>query len=397
MIIKPRIRGFICVTAHPVGCAANVNEQIAAVKSAGSISGGPRKALIIGASTGYGLSTRIVSAFGCGGATVGVFLERPSERGRTASPGWYNSVAFERSAHEDSIFAKSVMGDAFSDEIKNKAVELIKEDLGSIDLLIHCLAAPRRTHPKTGEVLKLALKPVGNPFTSKGLDTDRKEIREVSVQPAMEEEIRGSLGVMGGEDWEMWVDALDKAGVLANGFTTVAYSYVGPEVTWPIYKNGTIGLAKEHLEESAGRINGMLNGNGRAFISINKGVVTQASSAIPVVPLYMSILLKVMKEKGINEGCTEQIYRLFHDHLYAASGPKLDGNGRIRIDDLELREDVQRAATEYWHQINSGNLDEMSDYSGYQSEFLRLFGFGLDGVDYDADVDPVVEFSYALP
>ena len=397
MIIKPRIRGFICVTAHPVGCAANVNEQIAAVKSAGSISGGPRKALIIGASTGYGLSTRIVSAFGCGGATVGVFLERPSERGRTASPGWYNSVAFERSAHEDSIFAKSVMGDAFSDEIKNKAVELIKEDLGSIDLLIHCLAAPRRTHPKTGEVLKLALKPVGNPFTSKGLDTDRKEIREVSVQPAMEEEIRGSLGVMGGEDWEMWVDALDKAGVLANGFTTVAYSYVGPEVTWPIYKNGTIGLAKEHLEESAGRINGMLNWNGRAFISINKGVVTQASSAIPVVPLYMSILLKVMKEKGINEGCTEQIYRLFHDHLYAASGPKLDGNGRIRIDDLELREDVQRAATEYWHQINSGNLDEMSDYSGYQSEFLRLFGFGLDGVDYDADVDPVVEFSYALP
>ena len=397
MIIKPRIRGFICVTAHPVGCAANVNEQIAAVKSAGSISGGPRKALIIGASTGYGLSTRIVSAFGCGGATVGVFLERPSERGRTASPGWYNSVAFERSAHEDSIFAKSVMGDAFSDEIKNKAVELIKEDLGSIDLLIHCLAAPRRTHPKTGEVLKLALKPVGNPFTSKGLDTDRKEIREVSVQPAMEEEIRGSMGVMGGEDWEMWVDALDKAGVLANGFTTVAYSYVGPEVTWPIYKNGTIGLAKEHLEESAGRINGMLNGNGRAFISINKGVVTQASSAIPVVPLYMSILLKVMKEKGINEGCTEQIYRLFHDHLYAASGPKLDGNGRIRIDDLELREDVQRAATEYWHQINSGNLDEMSDYSGYQSEFLRLFGFGLDGVDYDADVDPVVEFSYALP
>ena len=392
MIIKPRIRGFICVTAHPAGCAANVNEQIAAVKSAGSISGGPRKALIIGASTGYGLSTRIVSAFGCGGATVGVFLERPSERGRTASPGWYNSVAFERSAHEDGIYAKSVMGDAFSDEIKNKTVETIKEDLGSIDLLIHCLAAPRRTHPKTGEVLKLALKPVGNPFTSKGLDTDRKEIREVSVQPAMEEEIRGSLGVMGGEDWEMWVDALDKAGVLANGFTTVAYSYVGPEVTWPIYKNGTIGLAKEHLEESAGRINGMLNGNGRAFISINKGVVTQASSAIPVVPLYMSILLKVMKEKGINEGCTEQIYRLFHDHLYAASGPKFDDNGRIRIDDLELREDVQRAATEYWHQVNSENLDEMSDYSGYQSEFLRLFGFGLDGVDYDADVDPVVEF-----
>ena len=397
MIIKPRIRGFICVTAHPAGCAANVYEQIAAVKSAGSISGGPKKALIIGASTGYGLSTRIVSAFGCGGATVGVFLERPSERGRTASPGWYNSVAFERSAHEDGIYAKSVVGDAFSDEIKNKTVEMIKEDLGSIDLLIHCLAAPRRTHPKTGEVLKLALKPVGNPFTSKGLDTDRKEIREVSVQPAMEEEIRGSLGVMGGEDWEMWVDALDKAGVLANGFTTVAYSYVGPEVTWPIYKNGTIGLAKEHLEESAGRINGMLNGNGRAFISINKGVVTQASSAIPVVPLYMSILLKVMKEKGINEGCTEQIYRLFHDHLYAASGPKLDDNGRIRIDDLELREDVQRAATEYWHQVNSENLDETSDYAGYQSEFLRLFGFGLDGVDYDADVEPVVEFSYALP
>ncbi len=397
MIIKPRIRGFICVTAHPAGCAANVNEQIAAVKSAGSISGGPKKALIIGASTGYGLSTRIVSAFGCGGATFGVFLERPSERGRTASPGWYNSVAFERSAHQEGIYAKSVVGDAFSDEIKNKAVETIKEDLGSIDLLIHCLAAPRRTHPKTGEVLKSALKPVGNPFTSKSLDTDRKEIREVTTQPAMEEEIRGTLGVMGGEDWEMWVEALVKAGVLANGCTTVAYSYVGPEVTWPIYKNGTIGLAKEHLEESAGRINGMLNGNGRAFVSINKGVVTHASSAIPVVPLYMSILLKVMKEKGINEGCTEQIYRLFHDHLYTAGGPKLDANGRIRIDDLEMREDVQRAAKEYWHQVNSENLDEMSDYAGYQSEFLRLFGFGLDGVDYDADVDPVVEFSYALP
>ena len=396
MKIEPRIRRFICLTAHPEGCTQNVREQIGFVKSARAIAKGPRNALIVGGSTGYGLATRIVSTFACRSGTVGVYMARPSRRGRTADASWYNSVAFERLAHREGLYAKSVIGDAFSEEIKEKTVAMIKDDLGFIDLFIYSLAAPRRTHPKTGEVFKLALKPVGGPFASKGLDTDRKQIREVAVEAATEEEIRGSMGVMGGDDWEMWVQALLEAGVLAKGCTTVAYSYIGPRVTWPIYRHGTIGLAKEDLEESARKINRILNGSGQAYISVNKGVVSQASSAIPVVPLYMSILLKVMRDRGLDEGCVEQIYRLFRDHLFGASGPQLDEKGRIRIDDLELRDDVQQAAEEYWRRINSENIDEMSDFSGYQSEFLRLFGFDLSGVDYDADVDPVVEFDYDL-
>jgi enoyl-[acyl-carrier protein] reductase/trans-2-enoyl-CoA reductase (NAD+) len=304
-------------------------------------------------------------------------------------------VAFERLAHRKGLYAKSVIGDAFSKEVKEKTIALIKDDFGTIDLLVYSLAAPRRTHPKTGEVFKLALKPVGSPFASKGLDTDRKEIREVALEAATEEEIHGTVGVMGGEDWEMWVEALLQASALSVGCTTVAYSYIGPEVTWPIYRDGTIGLAKEDLEVSATKINRMLNGSGQAYVSINKGVVSQASSAIPVVSLYISVLFKAMRERGVDEGCIEQIYRLFRDHLYGASGPpQLDKKGRIRIDDFELRDDVQRATEEYWRQINSENIDEMSDFSRYKSEFLRLFGFGLSSVDYDTEVDPVVAFDY---
>lgn len=396
MIIRPRVRGFVCVTAHPDGCAAHVQEQAACVKSCGPLKGGPKKALVIGASTGYGLASRITAAFGSGAATVGVFFERPSEEGRTATPGWYNSIAFERAAKSAGLYAKSFNGDAFSDDIKRQTIELLKTDLGSVDLVVYSVASPRRTHPKTGITHKSVLKPVGRPYTNKTVDTDKGLVSPITLDPASEQEIADTVAVMGGEDWEMWMRALDEAGLLAPGASSVSYSYIGPEVTWPIYRNGAIGLAKNDLEAAARRIDALLkvNGRGRAFISINKALVTQASSAIPIVPLYISILYKIMKAKGTHEGCIEQIQRLFATQMYNGSALDFDEGGRVRLDNLEMQADVQKEVAEIWPRVTTGNLKELTDIEGYRAEFLKLFGFGLTGVDYEADADPHRTFDY---
>ena len=389
MVIKPKIRGFICTTAHPEGCAAHVRQQVDYVKSKGAIAGAPKRVLVIGASTGYGLASRIVPAFGGGAATIGVFFEKPSEPDRTGTAGWYNSVAFEREAHAAGLYAKSINGDAFSDAIKQQTIDLIKADLGQVDAVIYSLASPRRTHPKTGVVHKSCLKPVGETYRNKTVDTEKGAVTEVAIEPATEAEIADTVAVMGGEDWEMWMEALDAAGVLATGVVTVAYSYIGPSLTWAIYRNGTIGKAKEHLEASADRISAKLAAKeGRAWVSVNKALVTQASSAIPVVPLYISLLYKVMKAKGLHEGCIEQIYRLFSERLAPAGNPSPDEDGRIRIDDWEMREDIQAEVAALWPQASTETLPAISDISGYRSEFLRLFGFGLPSIDYDAETEP---------
>ena len=391
MIIKPKIRGFICVTAHPAGCAAHVRQQIDFVRSKGALREMPKRVLVVGASTGYGLASRIVPAFAGGAATVGVFFEKPSENGKPASAGWYNSCAFEQEAQAAGLYAKSVNGDAFSDEIKTRTIELIKADLGQVDLVVYILASPRRTHPKTGVTAKSVLKPVGPPFTAKTVDTDKGTVSDITIDSASEEEIADTVTVMGGEDWEMWIDALAAAGALAPGAKTVAYSYLGPDLTWAIYRAGTIGRAKEHLEATAKRLHDKLSGSGgAAFVSVNKALVTQASSAIPVVPLYISLLYKVMKEHGLHEGCIEQIQRLFAAQLYNGAAPQLDAEGRIRIDDWEMRPDIQAAVAALWPTVTTENLPTLSDIAGYRQEFLRLFGFGLAGVDYEADVDPNV-------
>jgi enoyl-[acyl-carrier protein] reductase/trans-2-enoyl-CoA reductase (NAD+) len=395
MILRPKVRGFVCVTAHPVGCAAYVQEQIDYVKSKGLIKNGPKKALVIGASTGYGLASRITAAFGSGAATLGVFYDRPSEEGRPATPGWYNSIAFDRVARTAGLYARSLNGDAFSESIKQQAIEIIKNDLHKIDLVVYSVASPRRVHPKTGALHKSVLKPIGQSYTNKTVDTDLGQVSEITIPPASDEEITDTVAVMGGEDWEMWMQALDGAGLLAPGATAISYSYLGPEVTWPIYRNGTIGLAKNDLERAARRIDAMLkaNGYGRAFISINKALVTQASSAIPVVPLYISILYKIMKAKGTHEGCVEQIQRLFATQMYNGSALAFDQAGRVRLDDREMQPDVQRQVAEVWPWVGTENLQKLTDIDGYRAEFLKLFGFGLGGVDYEADVDPHVTMS----
>src|SRR5436190_7135535 len=379
MIIKTKIRAFICTTAHPAGCAAHIQEQIDYVQGKGPIAGAPKRVLVIGASTGYGLASRIVPAFAGGAATLGVFFEKPGEADRTGSAGWYNSVAFERTAHAAGLYAKSINGDAFSDAIKEQVIEIIKKDLGTVDAVIYSLASPRRTHPRTGAVHKSCLKPVGAAYTNKTVDTDKGLVNDVTIEPANDAEIADTVAVMGGEDWEMWMDALDAAGVLAPGVVTVAYSYIGPDLTWAIYRNGTIGRAKEHLEETADRITAKLAAKeGHAWVSVNKALVTQASSAIPVVPLYISLLYKVMKAKGLHEGCIEQIYRLFAERL--AGNPQPDEEGRIRIDDWEMRDDVQAEVAALWAQVTTENLPSVSDIVGYRSEFLRLFGFGMKSI-----------------
>jgi len=392
MIIKPKVRGFVCVTAHPAGCAAHVDEWISHVKSKGPVPNGPRNALVIGASTGYGLASRITAAFGSGAGTLGVFFERPSEDGRTATPGWYNSIGFTNAARAAGLYAQNINGDAFSDEIKARALETIKRDIGQVDLVVYSLASPRRTHPRTGAVHKSVLKPVGSAYTNKTVDTDKGTVSTVTIEPASEQEIADTVAVMGGEDWEMWMTALSDAGLLARGARSVAYSYIGPPVTWAIYKNGTIGLAKNDLERAARSIDSLLarNGGGRALISVNKGLVTQASSAIPVVPLYISILYRVMKENGTHEGCIEQMRRLFATQLYADAGPRLDEAGRVRVDDLEMRPDVQGAVARIWPDVTTENLRALTDIAGYRSEFMKLFGFGMEGIDYDADAEPHV-------
>lgn len=390
MIIEPKIRGFVCITAHPEGCARHVANQVEVVRRRGKIEGGPRRALVIGASTGYGLASRIALAFGCGAETLGVFFERPGKENKPASAGWYNAAAFEKEAAAAGIGAASINGDAFSDELKQEVIAKIREGMGQVDMVIYSLASPRRSHPRTGESFRSVLKPIGRPFSAKNLDTDTREVTEVSIEPANEDEVAQTVAVMGGEDWEMWMDALHEAGVLAEGVQTLAYSYIGPQLTWPIYKEGTIGKAKEDLDRAAGAITEKLHAlGGRAMVAVNKAVVTQASSAIPVVPLYISLLFKVMKAQGSHEDCIEQMDRLFREKL-GAGGPVVDEHGRIRLDDLEMAPAVQEEVMRLWGEVETSSLDALSDFAGYQENFLRLFGFGLPGVDEAADVDPQV-------
>ena len=388
MIVAPKIRGFICTTAHPTGCAKHIADQIAVVKSRGPIANGPKKVLVVGSSTGYGLSSRIAAAFGSGAATMGVFFEKPGEAERCGTAGWYNSAAFENEAKAAGLYARSFNGDAFSDAMKATVIEAIKADMGQVDCVIYSLASPRRTHPKTAEVFKSVLKPIGSAsYTNKNLNTGNGVVNEVTIDPANEDEIAQTVAVMGGEDWEMWIDALQSAGVLAEGVQTVAYSYIGPEVTWPIYKNGTIGRAKEDLERVQCVLDGKLASlKGKAWVSVNKALVTQASSAIPVVPLYISLLYKAMKAEGTHEDCIEQMDRLFRERLYNGN-PQPDEAGRIRVDDWEMKPALQELVGKRWAEVNTENFAELGDFEGYQTSFLRLFGFGLEGVDYNAEVD----------
>lgn len=386
MIIAPKIRGFICTTAHPDGCAAHIAEQIAVVRNRGPIEGGPKKVLVVGSSTGYGLASRIATAFGSNAATIGVFFEKPGSEKRSGTAGWYNSAAFEKEAQAAGLYARSFNGDAFSDDMKATVCAAIKEDLGQVDCIVYSLASPRRIHPKTGTDHRSVLKPIGESYTQKNLNTGSGEVDSVTLEPAEGNDIDETIAVMGGEDWEMWIDALLAENLIAEEATTYAYSYIGPELTWPIYKNGTIGKAKEDVERAQQAITKKLSGlGGKAWVSVNKALVTQASSAIPVVPLYISLLYKVMKEEGTHEDCIEQMDRLFRErHL----DPQPDEAGRIRIDDWEMAGPVQEAVVRAWEEVTTENLAEFGDFEGYQSSFLRLFGFGLAGVDYDAETDP---------
>ncbi|WP_396164341.1 enoyl-ACP reductase FabV [Flavobacterium sp.] len=387
MIIEPRMRGFICLTAHPKGCEQNVKNQIEYVKSKGKING-PKRVLVIGASTGFGLASRITSAFGSDAATIGVFFEKAPSEGKTASPGWYNSAAFEQEAQKAGLYAKSINGDAFSNEVKQQTIEMIKADLGQIDLIIYSLASPVRQHPVTGVLHRSTLKPIGSTFTNKTVDFHTGNVTNVSIEPANDEDIANTVVVMGGEDWSMWMDALKGAGVLAEGATTIAYSYIGPEVTEAVYRKGTIGRAKDHLEATAFEITEKLKDiNGKGYVSVNKALVTQASSAIPVIPLYISLLYKIMKAEGIHEGCIEQIQRLYAERLYTGNAVPTDDKGRIRIDDWEMRADVQERIAKLWLESTTETLVELGDLAGYKQDFLNLFGFGFEGVDYQADVN----------
>lgn len=393
MIIEPRMRGFICLTAHPDGAAQSVKNQIEYVKSKGPIDGG-KKVLVIGASTGFGLASRISSAFGSDAATIGVFFEKPPMEGKTASPGWYNSAAFEQFAHQAGLYAKSINGDAFSNEVKQETIDLIKKDLGQVDLVIYSLASPVRTNPNTGVTHRSALKPIGNTYTNKTVDFHTGKVSEISIQPANEEDIENTVAVMGGEDWAMWIKALKDANLLAPGVLTVAYSYIGPALTEPVYRKGTIGRAKDDLEATAFTISDDLKDiGGKAYVSVNKALVTQASSAIPVIPLYISLLYKIMKEQGVHEGTIEQIQRLYAERLFTGKEVPTDEKGRIRIDDLEMRDDIQQRVADLWQEATTENLAEIGDLEGYRKDFYHLFGFDFDGVDYKADADEMVQVS----
>jgi len=392
VIIKPKVRGFICVTAHPVGCELNVAEQIATTRAAIHDDGkGPKRVLVIGASTGYGLASRITAAFGYGAATLGVFFEKPSSEDKPGTAGWYNSAAFDKLAKQAGLYSKSINGDAFANETRARAIEIIKNDMdgmgGPIDLVVYSLASPVRKLPDTGEVVRSALKTIGQPFTNTSVDTNKDTVIEATIEPATEQEIKDTVTVMGGEDWALWIDALSAAGVLAKDARTIAYSYIGTEITWPMYWHGTLGQAKQHLDNTAKALRER-HGGLDARVGVMKSVVTQASAAIPVIPLYVSIAFKIMKEKGIHEGCIEQINRLFHDRLYRADGAALptDAEGRVRLDDWELRTDVQDACKALWPTVTTENLRELTDYAGYKHEFLKLFGFDRGDVDYDAEV-----------
>ena len=390
MIIEPRMRGFICLTAHPEGCKQNVKNQIEYVKSKGKIEG-PKRVLVIGASTGFGLASRITAAFGSDAATIGVFFEKEPTEGKTASPGWYNSAAFEKEAAKAGLYAKSINGDAFSNEVKQQTIDMIKADLGQIDLIIYSLASPVRQHPVTGVLHRSTLKPIGTTFSNKTVDFHTGNVTQVTIEPAVQEDIDNTVVVMGGEDWAMWIDALKAENLLAEGATTIAYSYIGPEVTEAVYRKGTIGRAKDHLEATAFEITDKLKDiNGKGYVSVNKALVTQASSAIPVIPLYISLLYKIMKAEGIHEGCIEQIQRLFADRLYSGNPIPTDAQGRIRIDDWEMRADVQANIAKLWGESTTESLVELGDLAGYKQDFLNLFGFGFEGVDYQLDTNEMV-------
>ncbi|MCD4781658.1 MAG: trans-2-enoyl-CoA reductase family protein [Candidatus Omnitrophica bacterium] len=388
MIVQPKIRGYICTTAHPVGCANSVAQQIDFVKKQGPIDGGPKKVLVIGASNGYGLASRIVAAFGCQADTVGVFFERSSENNkRTATAGWYNTVAFEKQAQADGLYAKSFNGDAFSNRIRQDVCQTIKEDLGQVDLVIYSLASPRRQHPETGEISKSVLKPIGAPFQGKSLNLNTLEMEMIALEPASDDEIQQTVAVMGGNDWTLWIESLLADDLLAPGANTVAYSYIGPEVTRLIYRNGTIGRAKDHLEQTAKQLDAKLKViNGHAVVSVNKAIVTQSSSAIPFIPLYFVILTRVMKAMNLEESCVEQMHRLFQSRLFNGNGIIVDEQGIVRMDDYEMREEVQKKVMANWERVNIRNLRELADIEEYNKQFLRLFGFGLDNTDYQEDV-----------
>lgn len=395
MVIKPKIRGFICTNAHPAGCAAHVQEQIDYVKANGAVDGGPKNVLILGASTGYGLASRITAAFGCGAKTLGVFFEKEGTERKTGTAGWYNTAGFQQAADEAGLWSKHINGDAFSDELKDKVVDVIKNDMGGkIDLVVYSLAAPRRTDPKTGEVYSSTLKPIGQEYTMTSLNTSKRAIETATVEPASEEEIANTVKVMGGEDWEMWIDRLLDADLLAENCQTVSYTYIGKKLTWPIYGKATIGKAKEDLDRAAAAITDKLSGlNGKGYVASLKAVVTQASSAIPIMPLYISLMFRVMKAEGTHEGCIEQVDGLYRECLYPETAPELDEAGRLRMDGKELADHVQAQIEELWPQVTTENIDELTDYVSYHAEFLKLFGFGVDGVDYEADVNPQVDIN----
>ena len=389
MLIAPRIRSNICINAHPMGCEAQVQAQIRYVQSRGSIAG-PKRVLVVGASNGYGLAARIVSAFGSASATIGLGFEKTGTANRTATAGWYNNRAFLKEAQKAGLAAWDLNGDAFSDQTKSDTVQLVKDNLSQIDFMIYSIAAPRRIDPETGEIYSSVIKPIGQSFTARTIDFLTGEIGTITADAATEEEIRQTVKVMGGEDWSLWVDKLRAEDLLAPGFLTVAFSYIGSDYTRPLYRDGSIGAAKKDLEEKAEEINHLLSPiNGKAFISVNKALITRASAVIPAVPLYIALLYRVMKAKDLHEGCIEQMDRLYRDHLFSDKPLRLDKNGRIRIDDYEMREDVQRAVSELWERVDGDDIREIADIKGLREEFLRHHGFGMPGVDYSREVEPV--------
>lgn len=385
-IVKRRSRGFICVNAHPEGCRKNVERWVDGVR--GKILAGqaaPKNVLIIGASTGYGLASRIAAAWGCGAKTLGVFFERPPEGDKVATAGYYNTVALHALAKQAGLFAASINGDAFSDDIKRAAAEVLRSKMGPVDLVIYSLASPKRTDPRTGVVHNSVLKPVGEAYTNRTIELDTGKVVSVTLQPANESEIAETVAVMGGDDWRRWMQLLLDEKLLAEGARTLAYSYIGPEITWPIYRDGTIGQAKKDLERAAADLDATLASKlgGHAWVSVNKAVVTQASAAIPVVPLYLSLLPMVMKKKNLEEGPLEQMRRMFSDFLCSSQPVRLDESRRLRLDDREMRADVQAEVAAIWPQVSTENLREISDFSGFQREFRGLFGFEVEGVNYE--------------
>ena len=395
MIIKPRIKGFLCTTAHPDGCARDVENQIAHVRAQGKHDGGPKRVLVIGASGGYGLASRISAAFGYGASTVGVFFERPSVKNRTASPGWYKTAAFTEAAEEEGLYAANINGDAFSREVKDATCDVIERDLGQVDLVVYSLAAPAR-QLADGSLVRSTLKPIGEPFEGKTIDFNSAELRDVSLEPANEEEVADTVKVMGGEDWELWIEALLARGLLAPGCITTNYTYLGSEVTWPIYHHGTIGKAKEDLDRACTALQApMASVDGKAYVVVMKGLVTQAASAIPGMSIYLSLLFRVMKEAGTHEGCIEQTTRFYLTQLYGDGELRLDEGGRIRMDELELKPEIQQFVADHWDQVSEDTLDELTDFQGYRQAFLQMHGFDVEGTDYEADVEPVVEIELA--